>query len=467
MIDSGVHAAHPHINGVAGGVAFAPDGHEEPDYTDRLGHGTAVTAVIREQAPEAEIFAVKIFHDRLATRIEPLIAALDWCVQNRVQVVNLSLGTNNPAHEPALRAAVGRLAAAGVRLVAAHEWLPGTIPGVLPVALDWECPRGEYRTTTLPDGRTLYHASGYPRPIPGVPPKKNLKGVSFAVASVTGLLARALFLLLIAVCAYAQRFVILGDRTGGAEPGVYETVWREIAAQRPEFVVSVGDSIQGGDDATAAVEWREWQKLVEPYRSIPLYLAPGNHDVWYTGGGEKAPGSAAVSEKLYRQYSGQPLHYSFDRGQVHVTVLDNSRSDRMPESEIAFLEDDLRAHQAARLKVVVSHRPSWLIDAALGNASAPLHLLAKRYGVKYVVAGHVHQLIHTSLDGVEYVSVASSGGHLRLRKKYEEGWFFGYSVVDGAKFQIHELEPPHGEGRVTSLDEWAKAGLVRRNAASQ
>jgi hypothetical protein len=32
--------------------------------------------------------------------------------------------------------------------------------------------------------------SGYPRPVPGVPPERNLKGISFAVANVTGLLAR-------------------------------------------------------------------------------------------------------------------------------------------------------------------------------------------------------------------------------------------------------------------------------------
>jgi subtilisin family serine protease len=51
IIDSGVHASHPHVNGVAGGIAITPDGREDPDYTDRLGHGTAVTAVIREKAP--------------------------------------------------------------------------------------------------------------------------------------------------------------------------------------------------------------------------------------------------------------------------------------------------------------------------------------------------------------------------------------------------------------------------------
>ena len=105
VIDSGVHAKHPHVNGVAGGVAITPDGREENDFVDRLGHGTAVTAVIREKAPDAAIFAVKIFHDSLATRIQPLLRAIDWSVENRMHVINLSLGTSNQEHEPALLAA--------------------------------------------------------------------------------------------------------------------------------------------------------------------------------------------------------------------------------------------------------------------------------------------------------------------------------------------------------------------------
>jgi hypothetical protein len=68
---------------------------------------------------------------------------------------------------------------------------------------------------------------------------------------------------------------------------------------------------------------------------------------------------------------------------------------------------------------------------------------------------------------VEYVSVASSGGHLRLSKKYEDGWFFGYSLIDGTTFEIHELTPPHGEGRVTHLEDWGKTGLQQRSSPPQ
>jgi subtilisin family serine protease len=197
VIDSGVHAGHPHVNGIAGGIAITADGREDSQFLDRLGHGTAVTAVIREKAPEAAIFAVKIFYDSLATRIQPLVRAIEWSVDNDMHLINLSLGTSNQEHERVLLSAVERVRAKGILLVAAFEdsgvrWLPGVLPGTVPVTLDWDCPREEYRTSTLPDGRTLYHASGYPRPIPNVPPERNLKGISFAVANVTGLLARDL-----------------------------------------------------------------------------------------------------------------------------------------------------------------------------------------------------------------------------------------------------------------------------------
>lgn len=192
VIDSGVHAAHPHVNSVAGGVGITADGREEANYIDRLGHGTAVTAVIREKAPDAEIYAVKIFHHSLATSIGPLVRAIDWSVRNQMHLINLSLGTQNPEYESILREAIAHIVENQIILIAAHEWLPGSLPGVRPVTLDWNCPRHEYRTSMLPDGRTLYHASGYPRPIPGVAAEMNLSGISFAVANVTGLVAQSL-----------------------------------------------------------------------------------------------------------------------------------------------------------------------------------------------------------------------------------------------------------------------------------
>jgi subtilisin family serine protease len=181
---------------VAGGVAFDQDGREDDDYVDRLGHGTAVTAAIREKAPDAELYAVRVFDRALSTRIGNLIKAIDWAARNGMQVANLSLGTSHTEHETVLRESVDRAADRGMLIVAARDdqgvrWLPGSLPGVVSVQLDWDCPRDQYRFADV-DGAAVFRASGYPREIPGVPPERNLNGISFAVANMTGFVARAM-----------------------------------------------------------------------------------------------------------------------------------------------------------------------------------------------------------------------------------------------------------------------------------
>ncbi len=189
VVDSGIHAGHPHVGGIAGGVSIVGG-----DVVDRVGHGTAVAAAIREKAPDVELYAVKIFDRKLATDVITLVRAIHWCAANGIELVNLSLGTTDSDNGPMLQLAVDEALADGTRIVSAYEyegvqWLPGSLPGVISVLLDWDIPREECRLDILENGREVYRASGYPRPIPGVPPEENLKGISFAVANVTGCLS--------------------------------------------------------------------------------------------------------------------------------------------------------------------------------------------------------------------------------------------------------------------------------------
>jgi hypothetical protein len=153
------------------------------------------------------------------------------------------------------------------------------------------------------------------------------------------------------------KFVLLGDRTGEAQPGVYEQIWSEIGREKPSFVLSGGDTIQGGNDNTARQEWKAVFSMLAPYRSIPFYLVPGNHDVW-----------SPLSESLFRQFARRPVHYSFDYGQLHVTVLDNSRTEELAANELKFLTSDLDAHKQQPLKMIISHRPSWLIPILFSSS---------------------------------------------------------------------------------------------------
>jgi hypothetical protein len=197
VVDSGVHPDHPHVGGVSGGVALGLEGEGAEDYLDRLGHGTAVAAVIREKAPSADILAVKVFGTTLETSRSVLMQAIDWASERDARLINLSLGTSRLGPELPLWASVQRALERGSFVVSPREhdgtlWFPGCLDGAIGVELDWSCPRSELRVVTRDETPTVLVASGFPRPIPGVPPERNLRGVSFSVANVTGLLALAL-----------------------------------------------------------------------------------------------------------------------------------------------------------------------------------------------------------------------------------------------------------------------------------
>ena len=92
IIDSGIHEGHPHVGRVAASVHITATG-LSGDPVDHLGHGTAVAGAIREKAPEADLFSVKVFDRRLSANIGVILRALAWCREQRMDLVNLSLGT--------------------------------------------------------------------------------------------------------------------------------------------------------------------------------------------------------------------------------------------------------------------------------------------------------------------------------------------------------------------------------------
>ncbi len=236
-------------------------------------------------------------------------------------------------------------------------------------------------------------------------------------------------------------FAILGDRTGNAVPGVYEHVCKEIGSQHPDFVINVGDTIEGLDDETAMAQWAAVRPAWKYFGDTPFHLVPGNHDIW-----------SPASERIWRAQSGRPPQYSFDFQGAHITVLDNSRTDALAPDQITFLESDLAAHAAQRPKFIFFHRPFWLLPIKFQNGNFPLHRLARKYDAGFVVSGHAHEFDRSEYDGVKYVIVGSSGGSLSHGKEKSpgnpglDGLYFGYAWVHveggAAKLEFRRVEPP-------------------------
>ncbi len=183
IVDSGVHPSHPHVRDIAGGRSFVP-GEDPGQYLDYLGHGTAVAGAVCEKGAPLRLYIAKVFQRRLVTSIDVLLAALDWSLEQPVALVNMSLATGNEAHRAAFEKRVAVAVERGIRIVSPQDGLPGSLAGVVGVTLDDTMPRGKRSE--------VFGACGWPRPIPGQPQERNLYGISFAVANVTGCLAREL-----------------------------------------------------------------------------------------------------------------------------------------------------------------------------------------------------------------------------------------------------------------------------------
>lgn len=211
-------------------------------------------------------------------------------------------------------------------------------------------------------------------------------------------------------------FVVIGDRTGQHVPGVYEQILEEIKRLRPDFTINVGDMIEGYTDDTARLnsQWQQYKSLFASW-PFPAYFVPGNHDIL-----------TDATDSVYRRQMGQP-YYSFDRGNLHFIVLQNTRwakSEDLPPAQINWLINDLKKNSKAAYTFVFMHIPFWYNTTALGKPDT-LHTLFRTYGVDAVFTGHFHDYFSGKYDGIIYTAIGSSGAETEVGPsglQYHYGW---------------------------------------------
>lgn len=113
---------------------------------DQLGHGSAIGGVIRHLAPGSQLVMAQVFHQRFTTTALQVAAAIDWLVDEGVEIINLSLGLSQD--RPLLAAACARAVDAGVIVCAASPArgdpvYPSAYPGVFRMTGDARCTRDE------------------------------------------------------------------------------------------------------------------------------------------------------------------------------------------------------------------------------------------------------------------------------------------------------------------------------------
>jgi predicted phosphodiesterase len=229
---------------------------------------------------------------------------------------------------------------------------------------------------------------------------------------------------------YPVHFAILGDRTGDHQEGVYEEIVAEIERLRPDFVMTVGDHIEGyiSDTAEMNKQWNEYFNIIKPL-TMPVYLTPGNHDI-----------TSNAMEPTFRARVGEPYR-SFDVRGMHFVILDNTRTENtseIAEAQLNWLKEDLAKNKNACYTFVFFHKPFWYKTLGDGQPDA-LHEIFKANGVDAVFNGHFHNYFSAEIDGILYTSFGSSGGDT---EESPDGllYQFGWVTVDGGGVHVAPIK---------------------------
>jgi len=207
------------------------------------------------------------------------------------------------------------------------------------------------------------------------------------------------------------QFAIVTDRTGGRRPGVFTEAVGKINLLQPEFVVSVGDLINGytEDPGQWALEWSEFESKIADLQ-MPFFFCAGNHDF------SNVPMSKDWKRKFGRSY------YHFRYRDVLFVVLNSEEFPRTKEQPYYFsseqqkwLAKTLGENEDVRWTFVIVHKPAWAYveddPDALGWTGIEATFQDRPYTV---FAGHVHTYAKFNRKGREYYTLATTGGGSNL-----------------------------------------------------
>lgn len=246
---------------------------------------------------------------------------------------------------------------------------------------------------------------------------------------------------------YNFQFAIIGDRTGGANAeGTFGLAMGQLNLLLPEFVINVGDMIEGYTDdlEELSAEWNEVDTMLTSLE-MPFFRVIGNHDV-----------SSKVTQQVWRDRYGATYYY-FVYNDVLFLALDSEDDSRPPppdgmkesielynrlqvedpeaaqqmllefmsdeaviaslsqpivfrEDQIEWIKKVLAENADVRWTFLFMHEPAWENPS---ESFEEIQALLRTRDFTWF-AGHLHYYDYDKIDGREYITMGPAGASFHL-----------------------------------------------------
>ena len=217
-------------------------------------------------------------------------------------------------------------------------------------------------------------------------------------------------------------FVIIPDRTGSERPGVFQEAIKKANMFQPDFIMTVGDLIQGPTeiDRQSPQHLREQWKELESFTKksqAPFFYVVGNHDISRTRPG--FPRANEDSKMVWQEFAGKDTYYCFIYKDVLFLCLNTmeGRDARQPQipvtaEQVKWAVAMLKKHANVRWTLVFMHQ----IDICRHKEFKPVEdeLQKRNYTV---FAGDWHHYIKFKRHNRDHYVLATAGGVSKLRGK--------------------------------------------------
>jgi outer membrane protein assembly factor BamB len=156
----------------------------------------------------------------------------------------------------------------------------------------------------------------------------------------------------------------------------------------PAFVAGTGDCCENGTPA----QYAQYQDCLKSL-TIPMHMAPGNHDVRWNPTGKEG----------FQLGAKQPLYQSWDYDGVHFVLLDSTvlleHWGHFDQSMLDWLKSDLQK-TGTETPIIIGFHHGIGYDAVFCDNEQQLMELVEPYNVRLWLQGHGHADIQWNVNGV-------------------------------------------------------------------